>query len=141
MKNYFRAINSVKFSEWTLLFQVFLNLCWLKLNLLMLPWSSFREKYTQALKSNTQNKTLSLETRNSVIRYIKAISHYLPFGFTCLPQALCLKYFLKSDPGVKVILGVNNDAGFQAHAWVEKEGLYLIGDQPLIQYKTIWTWA
>ncbi len=59
---------------------------------------------------------------------------------TCLPQALALKWFLRSDTAAEVIVGIDKTVGFQAHAWVQKAGQILIGDQPDNNFQPLWTW-
>ncbi len=87
------------------------------------------------------NKIRTETEINRLIYFIKGISAHLPLGLTCLPQALTLKYYLNSDSAVKLIIGINVENTFKAHAWVEKNTKYLIGDLPFEIYTPLWTWT
>ncbi len=119
----------------TLIFLVFI-----KSTLVLLPFSWFKKLYNFLLKRTAKNyKSNSEITR--LIYFIKAISANLPLGLTCLPQALTLKYYLRNEAEVKLIVGVNLEQTFKAHAWVEKNTTFLIGDLPFETYTPLWTWT
>ncbi|MCP9770350.1 lasso peptide biosynthesis B2 protein [Lacihabitans sp. LS3-19] len=113
------------------------RLFYFKCFLTILPFSRFKNLYESL---NPSKKTTDIEEK-LIVKYIMAIASNLPFGFSCLPQALTLKYFLKNDSETEIILGVNTDQkAFKAHAWVERNGTYLIGDIPFEHYTPLWNW-
>jgi hypothetical protein len=54
---------------------------------------------------------------------------------TCLVQALALKYLA---PETHLRIGVANQNGFEAHAWVEYQGQVILGDVPDFAFVPIW---
>ncbi|MCP9764028.1 lasso peptide biosynthesis B2 protein [Lacihabitans soyangensis] len=117
----------------TLLY-VFLVLCVFKLLLVTLSFSLFRKLYAKLRGSHVENVPY-------LIFCINGISNYIPFGFTCLPKALTLKYFMSKDTEAKLVVGVKlSNQGLEAHAWVEKAGKFLIGEFTEEQFKPIWEW-
>jgi hypothetical protein len=58
-------------------------------------------------------------------RMVRAALRYLPARFTCLEESLVLWYFLrKQGISAQLRIGVRkSDGQFEAHAWVEHEGL------------------
>jgi Transglutaminase-like superfamily len=106
----------------------------------ILPFNLFKKMYNWLIekKQNASLDDLQIQRR---IYFIKAIAANLPFGLTCLPQALTLKYYLRKDKEVELIIGINTEITFKAHAWVEKNNIYLIGDLPFENYTPLWTWS
>ena len=82
--------------------------------------------------SNHSNKLI--ETSQS----IKKVSRYFAFHSTCLIQALTAKLMLCNIPNLSIIIGVSLENGFEAHAWIEKDGDYIIGEMPVKQFTPIW---
>lgn len=74
---------------------------------------------------------------------VRVLSARLPFGFTCLVQALATKWLLKNQPDVRVHIGVrkNSVEGFSAHAWVTYQNETLLGEQPNVVFEPILTWS
>ena len=71
----------------------------------------------------------------STCRMVHAAVHYSFVTFTCLEESLTLWYLL-SNRGIaaRLRIGVRKDDGtFEAHAWVEHEGLAL--NQPEARHK------
>ncbi|GAB3952494.1 hypothetical protein GCM10028805_34640 [Spirosoma harenae] len=58
----------------------------------------------------------------------------------CLPQALALTYLLKTDKGIKLVVGIQKTHKFEAHAWVESNGTILLGELPNFSFQPLWTW-
>jgi Transglutaminase-like superfamily len=123
-----------------LLFKVVFALLFLKISLVILPFQVFKKLYNSLLLSG-KNTNLNEKQIEKLVYFIKASAANLPFGLTCLPQALTLKYYLKKDPNVQLIIGINTEITFKAHAWVEKNKIYLIGDIPFETYTPLWTWS
>jgi hypothetical protein len=133
------AFFKLSFSDKVLALRVLWVLCIIKICLKVLSFEKFKTLYNRSLQQSNLN--LSNEAALRTIYLIKGLAYYMPLGFTCLPQALALKYFMAADKTAQVIIGVNNTGGFKAHAWVEKNTKFLIGDLPLENYTPIWQWA
>jgi len=98
----------------------------------ILRFEYFKKWYSHSLPKN--KKAID---QNLLIKYIKSIGSRL--NFTCLPQALTLKYFLNSQ--TELIIGVQKqNEKFEAHAWVQQENEILIGESPNDHFTPIWTW-
>lgn len=71
----------------------------------------------------------------------RATARRMPFA-TCLSSALALQHLLaRSGHGSELHIGVADDAReFQAHAWLEREGRILIGEQDNDRYSRLTSW-
>ena|SRR5271165_1585267 len=76
-------------------------------------------------RSRSTSGTVQADIRG--IRWaVEAAARHLPLSLTCLPQALAAAWMLQlrgHAPGL--LYGVS--AGFAAHAWVELEGMPVVG--------------
>jgi hypothetical protein len=113
----------------------------IKASLLALNFTQFRKAYARALRSS--KAAYPKYYMEDAAWAVRAVAYRLPFGLTCLPQALTLKYLLRRDPDMPLHIGIQTTApqGFQAHAWIEKDGHIVIGDWPKeTDYRPIWVW-
>jgi hypothetical protein len=116
------------------LLKVFMVLCISKVSLLILSFSALRKIFAKLGENKPQDISF-------IIFCINGISNHLPVGFTCLPKALALKYFMSYDNGAILVVGVKfSNQSLEAHAWVEKEGEVLIGESTVEQFTAIWQW-
>lgn len=106
-------------------------------SLKLLSFQQFRKLYSWLLQTNNSPNPLTSHEAEKV-RAVQMAGNLLKA--TCLPQALALKWFLRADTGTEIIVGVDKTMGFQAHAWVQKAGRILIGDQPTSHFQPLWTW-
>jgi hypothetical protein len=69
---------------------------------------------------------------------VRAVARRIP-GATCLTQALALQMLMASaGRAAEIRIGVARSPAFTAHAWVEHEGVVLLGDDgELDRYATI----
>ncbi len=66
-------------------------------------------------------------SRERVAWAVGVASRYVP-GATCLVQALAAQRLLAQEGyAAELRVGVSKGAGFRAHAWVESEGVVVIG--------------
>jgi Transglutaminase-like superfamily len=143
MKNYLKSIVKFfrfSFQEKTQIIKVFFLLSIFKAGLILLSFEKFKKFYNW-FSGVFQTQNLDIQKIERSIFFLKGIAANTPLGFTCLPQALVLKYLLKNDKEVQIIIGVNTETSFKAHAWVEKNHKFLIGDIPFENYTPLWTWA
>ena len=73
---------------------------------------------------------------------VRSASVYVPHA-TCLTQALAAQVLLeRCGYPTRLVIGVapdhNGEAAFQAHAWLESEGVVVIGDSA-VQYVPLTT--
>jgi enhancing lycopene biosynthesis protein 2 len=116
-------------------------LLFIKLSLSLLSFSTFKKLFSRISKNNLQ-QTYSEKYISQLVWSIEGIATNIPLGFMCLPQALTAKYFLRKDLSIELIIGVQKEnADIIAHAWVEHNGSFIIGDTPFINYTPIWKWG
>ena len=128
---------SYSLSEKQLIFDAFWVVLLTRIGLKILSFQRFRQVYS-SLSTTTSSVHVSDIT---IERYVWAIDRVSgSLSAVCLPQALALKFFLRTDKAAEIIIGIDKTTGFSAHAWVEKNGKKLIGDTPLTTFQPIWTW-
>lgn len=129
-------------TQWILLMKATVILLLTKASLLTLTFPQLKKTYARILHVK-KSGTYPEEYVAAAAWAVRAVAYRLPFGLTCLPQALTLKYLLRRDPNMPLHIGVQTAAsqGFQAHAWIEKDGHIVIGDWPQeTSYQPIWVW-
>lgn len=124
------------------LFPAFFLLFFSKLAIKLLPFNflqkNFQKLTRQPISQATNQAELELKAKS-----INRIAYVFPFfGFSCLPKALAFKYWSKKYFGLKVNFGVQKNSENQliAHAWVSKGNEIILGEDPAINYKSIWVW-
>jgi hypothetical protein len=112
--------------------------------LTLLPWVSLRLKLQgfQATKNSLRSSARNISTINSsesaeraamTARMVRAAARHALGNPSCLEESLVLLHLL-SGQGIQARLRIGvkkNSAKFEAHAWVEYEGLALNESQPL----------
>ena len=140
--NKWNKILDLTSTQWILLVKATVILLLTKASLLTLTFPQLKKMYARILHVKKPG-TYPEEYVAAAAWAVRAIAYRLPFGLTCLPQALTLKYLLRRDPNMPLHIGVQTAAsqGFQAHAWIEKDGHVIIGDWPEeTNYQPIWVW-
>lgn len=140
--NRWNRVRQLTSTQWILLVKATVILLLIKVSLLALPFSQLKKAYARILHV-TKPGTYPEEYIAAAVWAVRAVAYRLPFGLTCLPQALALKYLLRQDTEMPLHIGVQTAAsqGFQAHAWIEKDGHVIIGDWPHeTNYRPIWVW-
>lgn len=122
-----------------LLFEALAVLSAYKLLLFVVPFRYFVTA-DSALKNKQQSPADSY--LRDVIRAIQVVSNRVPFGFTCLVQALAAKWLLRHTHDVQVRIGVQKsaDRGFVAHAWITHNGKTILGEQAGQVFEPILEW-
>ena len=85
---------------------------------------------------------LSEELINDVVWAVHLVSSKIPLGFTCLVQALAVKWLLKNQPDVHLCIGVRKSSKevFSAHAWIVYRNKTILGEQPELFFEPILKW-
>lgn len=124
--------------QW-LLVKVFGVLASYKLLLLLFPFNKFLKT---AGKAAQLSEALSDELLTDTVWAIQVVSSRVPFGFTCLVQALSAKWLLHNNPDVRVCIGVHKSIqhDFSAHAWVVYKNKIILGEQANQVFEPILDW-
>ena len=140
MESWLRRIRkffAYSFREQILIVKAFGVVLLIRVGLNVFSFNRFRHVYASLLRP--AGATIVSESRISQLVWaIERVSYSL--SAVCLPQALALKFFLRKDHSVQIVIGVDTQQGFSAHAWVEKNGRILIGDTPQVNFQPIWKW-
>ena len=125
--------------QW-LLVRVFVVLAVYKCLLLMLPFNRF---IRTAKPASPARKPISENHLTELMWAITVVSNRVPLGFTCLVQALSAKWLLKTQPDVRLCIGVqkNRASNFSAHAWIEYKGRTILGEQAGHAFEPILEWT
>ena len=129
-------------TQWVLLGKATVILLLIKAGLQLLSFNQFKRAYAYTLQVS---RPTSYPTQYiaDVAWAVRTVAYRLPFALTCLPQALTVKFLLRRASNLPLHIGVQTAAtqGFQAHAWIEKDGQIVIGEWPeATNYRPIWVW-
>ena len=123
-------LKALSFNEFLLLLKSSLLLPLISISL-----KSKGYKWTRSLLENhvpdhkylNKSKIGSLEEAQKFARIVSIASRHGAYNATCLIQAL-LTWWLLARRGIQtdLLIGVNNQEAFKAHAWVEYQGDVLI---------------
>jgi hypothetical protein len=117
-------------------------LLWIKIGLTLLSFSTFRKLF-QWLSDSGVRKDISETKVKQITWAVNTAANVLPLELLCLPRALAAKYLLRQVPFLTLEIGIeiNPRNGFEAHAWVERNGQIIIGDwSDAVSYQRLWVW-
>ena len=100
-----------------------------RLGLRLLPFQTVRRLITQLATHALSSQKQEEAPINRLVWAVKVASRYVPDA-TCLTQALATQVLLsRQGCQTNLRIGVARSAAgqFQAHAWVEKDGVVVIG--------------
>jgi Transglutaminase-like superfamily len=139
---FFPKFNKLAKKEILYLFPAFFLLLVFKIAIKLLPFNILQTNF-QKLTNKPYKEALNEKEVEQKATSINRIAYYLSFfGFTCLPKAMAMKYWLKNSKHIALHFGVQKDSSnnFIAHAWVTKSNITILGDDPNTNYKSIWVW-
>lgn len=144
MKNYLKKWTKfwqLSFAEKSWFLKAILVLSFIKIGLIVLPFSVFKRLFAFISKKNKPILFNNLEVTKIVVAIQRAAA-VLPFPITCLPQALATKFFVRNDPSFLLKIGIQKspENKIEAHAWVEKQGDIVIGEVISFQFIPLWEW-
>ncbi len=137
-----KKLAGLSFHEIYLLIVAFILLFTFKFLIKILPLNFLQKSFQNWVKSNKNTESNEVEISKKALA-INRISYAFPlFGFSCLPKAMAMKYWLKPYKQIALHFGVQKDSqnNFVAHAWITKANKTILGDDPSINYKSIWVW-
>ena len=104
----------------------------IRIGLWVLPYSCLR-KFASGMKAKPKVGKLSVE---ELVWSVETSSKYV-LNATCLTQALAAKVLLAwNGYGSTLRIGVDTCSGFAAHAWIEQNGVVILGGSAS-QYKPL----
>jgi Transglutaminase-like superfamily len=136
---YIHKLNTQASGNYWLLIQAMWWLMFYKILLKIVPFRIAKKLAFYLLQSSVF-KTHSPTHLAQTAWAVGAVAARWPWRATCMPQALTFKHLLRQEPDLKLVIGVNiipQNKVFQAHAWVEKNGLVYIG-QIAEKFTPIW---
>ena len=96
------------------------------LGLRLLPFAAL-QRWLQP-KGGPELRSTPASSVDDIVWVVTIAGRYVP-GATCLVQALVAEHMLKrAGHPAQLRIGVSNQPGFRAHAWVESEGKVLVGE-------------
>lgn len=140
MKNWwkrFRKFSVLSFKDKILIVQAFIIISCIKISLRLLSFQRFRDFYKKVTYTS-YSAEIPVTLIDKKVWAIQRVAGIL--SAFCLPQALALTYFLRTDKQVVLRVGVSKQETFEAHAWVEKKGKILIGELPGTNFQPLWNW-
>lgn len=102
----------------------------IRLGLWLLSFQSLRQLVARLAQTSTRLRDADLSSISRVAWAVATVSRFMPKTHTCLTQALATQVLLgrRGHPTHLRIGVARSPAGqLQAHAWVESEGLIVIG--------------
>jgi hypothetical protein len=114
-----------------------------RMGLWALPFRILRRIVSTTTRAADEVQTADLTTINRVVWAVWTASRYVPAA-TCLTQALATQVLLgrrKQPACLRVGVAKGEDGQLQAHAWVESDGVVIIGgsESELGQYTPLLT--
>ena len=138
-----RKVLDLSSTEILYLFPALFFLSIAKLSILLLPFNFLQQKF-QGITSKSNLKEANPTEIDLKAKSINRIAYaFSLLGFTCLPKAMAMKFWLKNYKDIKVNFGVQKDNQNQliAHAWVSNNQKIILGEDPNVNYKSIWIWG
>jgi hypothetical protein len=134
-------VRSLLWTEKLLLVYVLTVLTLYKVLLLLFPLKWFITPVSGPT-FHKPKREIAQSTIDKRVWAVRVVSAHIPFGFTCLVQALATKWLLKNQPDVRVHIGVRTNSvdGFSAHAWVTYQYKTILGEQPNLVFEPILDW-
>jgi hypothetical protein len=139
----FKKILKISIKEIYYLLKAFTLLSIVKIAIKLLSFSYLQRKF-QTITTHNRPKEIAESEINARSLAINRIAYVFPFlGFTCLPKAMAFKYWLRNCRKTQLHFGVQKDKdnNLIAHAWVSRADKIILGEDPNIDFKTIWTWS
>ncbi len=101
---------------------------------ILYAWGALRlqpfEKVVATLRAGPHPKPADQGSARQVRWAVEAAARNLPLSLTCLPQALAASWMLQARgyaPQLHYGVAIPKTGGFEAHAWVELNGMAVIG--------------
>ena len=117
--------------EKTLLIQACFALASARIGLWVMPWGRLRRRLDRRVESGSARPDGS-HSPERIVWAVRIASNYVTPRRSCLPRAVATKYLLgRNGHDADLVIGVAHNAfgKLRAHAWVEKEGTVLIGEE------------
>lgn len=142
LRKYFSRWRKLSGNEKITFLKAVVCLFFIKIGLTLLPFSTFRKLFYWFSKSDSMHEA-SQQQIDVTVWAVDTAANLLPMNLLCLPRALATKFLLRKIPSLTLEIGVeiNPSKAFEAHAWVEKNGLVIIGDwSESVSYQRLWVW-
>lgn len=128
-----RKFLHLSWGDRTLLIEALIVIFALKLGLWLLP---FRVLHAYSLKLSqllVQPHCLDIHRIQSIVQAIEIVTWHIPGQAKCLARAMAVQFMLRRrNRQTSLHIGVTKrtDSGLEAHAWLEHNGVIVIGGVP-----------
>ena len=96
-------------------------------------------RLTKKISSDNKAFNLSINYLTYITKLIPIISKLVP-RCSCLIKASCLKILFSNYKGIKLKIGINNEDGFESHAWIDYGDKVILNmNNKIDKYKIIYT--
>lgn len=131
----FQKLGDLTRKQRKLLARAFLRLGWTVLNLRLRPVSYLRRRLQAAPFASPAVPHVQPE---DAAWAVALAARFVPGGDNCLAQALAGAALLRQlGLQAEIRLGVDNQAGFAAHAWLECDGRIILGAREAERYASL----
>jgi hypothetical protein len=126
--------------EQSLLLQAAVLLAAIRVGLRVLPFAQLRKLLGRLARTGTGTAHQAGGAREQIVWAVETAGRYFPSVGTCLTQALAMQVLLaRTGCQSRLRIGVTRDrkGTFVAHAWLEKDGVILIGAAGHTEYSAM----
>lgn len=95
----------------------------------VVPYRILQKGFVRTLSPKTDAGGADWRQIEKITNFVRLTSRFVPFA-SCLTQALAALYLLRvkgQDAELKIGVKKDENARFEAHAWLEKDGRIIIG--------------
>lgn len=103
-----------------------------RLVLWLIPFKLLQKSLAGSFLPETETRQTDWEKIKNIVRAVRSVSRVVPAA-TCLTQALAASLLIRScgeHSELKIGVAKDEQARFQAHAWLETDGRIIIGKLP-----------
>ncbi len=119
-------------AEKILFIETFLFVPAVRIALWLIPFAVLQRGFSKFLASEAETSEPDWSQIKKIVRAVRFVSRFIPFA-SCLTQAVAALLLVKlngQEAELKLGVAKNNNADFEAHAWLEKNGQIIIGKVP-----------
>jgi hypothetical protein len=129
----FLALDS---DERYLLLEAFFLLNGIRLGFVLLEFSVLQKGLSKLGRPESHHDRCQSRSVSRIIWAVEVSTHFSPGGAKCLARALAVQVLMQRqgyDPKLQIGVIKNSTQDFRAHAWIEYQGMVVIGQLPELE--------